>query len=118
MARSFRLTGVHVLTAILAFFAVIIFVNAIFLTLALRSYPGEHEAKSYMQGLNYNERLAARERQAALGWTMEIAEARLERRVESQAGGGPVGQDPALPGPGGGKGTRRIRGGTRKGERE
>ncbi|MEL7486592.1 MAG: FixH family protein, partial [Pseudomonadota bacterium] len=47
-------------------------------SIAVRSFPGEQEKKSYLQGRNFNETLAARERQQALGWTAEIAEA--ERR--------------------------------------
>ena len=78
MSAEFRLKGVHVLAMMVAFFAVIIAVNMVFLTFAVRSFPGEHEEKSYMQGLNYNDRLAARERQEALGWVVEIDEARLQ----------------------------------------
>ena len=76
-ARSFRLTGAHVLAMLVAFFLAIIIANAIFITLAIRSFPGEQERKSYLQGLAYNDRLAEREAQERLGWTAEIAGARL-----------------------------------------
>lgn len=76
-ARTFRLTGAHVLAALVAFFLAIIIANAIFITLAIRSFPGEQEKKSYLQGLAFNDRLAAREAQERLGWTAEIAGARL-----------------------------------------
>ncbi len=66
------LTGRHVLLIILGFFGVIIIVNVIFLTFALRTFPGESMKKSYLQGLNYNEVLAERAEQAALGWSAEI----------------------------------------------
>ncbi len=66
----------HVLAAIVAFFLTIIAANAIFITLAVKSFPGEQEAKSYRQGLAYNDKLAAREAQAALGWTAEISSVR------------------------------------------
>ncbi|MEO1014405.1 MAG: FixH family protein [Pseudomonadota bacterium] len=77
MDGEFRITGRHVLGALIAFFAVIFIANGIFLTLALRSFPGEHVEKSYLQGLNYNETLARREAQAALGWRVSIEEATL-----------------------------------------
>ncbi|MHA7872472.1 MAG: FixH family protein [Hyphococcus sp.] len=77
MSGEFRLTGRHVLFGMVGFFLVIIAVNAVFLTLAVRSFPGEQEEKSYLQGLNYNERLNARQAQAALGWTVAIERADL-----------------------------------------
>lgn len=69
-AKSF--TGRHVIYCLLGFFGVIIVVNAIFLTHALRTFPGESMKKSYLQGLHYNEVLADRAEQAALGWRAEI----------------------------------------------
>jgi len=77
-ARSFQLTGAHVFAMLVAFFLAIIIANAIFITLAIRSFPGEQEKKSYLQGLAFNDRLAAREAQERLGWKAEIAGARLE----------------------------------------
>lgn len=62
------LRGWHVLVMILLFFGVTIGVNATFITLALRTFPGEEVPHSYLQGLNYNETLARREAQAELGW--------------------------------------------------
>lgn len=66
---TMRIRGVHVLFAMLAFFATVIAVNITFVVLALQSFPGEDVRRSYMQGLNYNETLAERRAQAALGWT-------------------------------------------------
>ncbi|MEM9170098.1 MAG: FixH family protein [Pseudomonadota bacterium] len=71
-------TGRHVLFALLAFFAVIIAVNAVFLTVAIRSFPGEQEKKSYLQGLNYNDVLERRAAQEALGWSVRIDEAAVD----------------------------------------
>lgn len=65
---GFRLTGKHVLAIILAFFGVTIAVNGFFISAAVRSFPGEDVPRSYVQGLHYNETLAEREAQAALGW--------------------------------------------------
>lgn len=66
---KFRLKGWHVLAGMIAFFGVIIAVNTVFITLALGSFPGEETRRSYVQGLAYNDVLAEREAQAALGWS-------------------------------------------------
>ncbi len=63
-----ELRGVHVLAAMLLFFGVVIAINVAFSVVAIRTFPGEDEKRSYMQGLHYNEKLAARAAQAALGW--------------------------------------------------
>ena len=70
---SFTLTGKHVLAIFVGFFSVVIIANAIFITLAVKSFPGEQEKKSYLQGVHYNERIAERDAQNALGWTAELA---------------------------------------------
>lgn len=72
-SNSFTLNGRHVLAMLVAFFAVVIVANAIFIALALKSFPGEQEKKSYLQGLRFNERIADRKAQDALGWSVEIA---------------------------------------------
>ncbi len=69
---EFRVTGRFVLFSIVGFFLAIFVANGIFLTLAVKSFPGEQEEKSYLQGLAYNETLEARAAQAALGWTAEL----------------------------------------------
>ncbi|MBC7169041.1 FixH family protein [Phenylobacterium sp.] len=66
--REFRITGWHVLAGMVAFFGVIITVNAVFLTVALRSYPGEVSVTPYEDGLAYNSRLAQQAAQKKLGW--------------------------------------------------
>jgi len=78
---AFRLKGWHVLAMLLGFFALVAAANAIFITFAVRSFPGEEEEKSYLQGLHYNDRLAQRRAQEALGWSAEIASARLQDGV-------------------------------------
>ncbi|MEE2565073.1 FixH family protein [Hyphobacterium marinum] len=72
-----QITGRHVLIMVLGFFAVTITVNAVFITQAFRTFRGEDVPRSYMQGVAYNETLAAREAQAVLGWTA-AADARLD----------------------------------------
>ncbi|WP_306253442.1 FixH family protein [Parvularcula sp. IMCC14364] len=66
--KQFELTGWHVLIAVIIFFTIIASVNAVMITLALKSFPGEEQKKSYMQGLQYNEVLAERDLQESLGW--------------------------------------------------
>ena len=63
------LKGWHVLVMILIFFGITIGVNATFITMALRTHPGEDVPRSYMQGLEYNETLENRRIQSELGWT-------------------------------------------------
>jgi len=77
MTNSFRLTGKHVLAVIVAFFLAVIIANSIFITFAIKSFPGEQEKKSYLQGLAFNKRIADREAQEALGWKAEITRASL-----------------------------------------
>jgi nitrogen fixation protein FixH len=64
--------GWHVLMVLMGFFGVTIGVNAYFVTVALQSAPGEYQKKSYLQGLRYNEVIAARAAQAELGWTAAL----------------------------------------------
>lgn len=80
LTRSPGIRGKHVLLAMLAFFFVVIAVNAGFIIVALRSFPGEDEKRSYLQGLHYNKILDSRAAQAQLGWT---AEARLAPPADS-----------------------------------
>ncbi len=68
---TFELKGWHVLLILMAFFGVMFSVNGVFLYHAITSFPGEDVKKSYVQGLNYNDTLAVRAEQAALGWRAE-----------------------------------------------
>lgn len=70
-ARSAGIRGIHVAMIMVAFFAVIIGLDALFITLAIRSHPGEQVKNSYVLGLEYNKELARRTRQQELGWTVE-----------------------------------------------
>lgn len=83
-AKTRQLTGRHVLVMLIAFFGVIIGVNAVFITKAVSSFTGEDVKKSYRQGLEYNKTIETRAEQASLGWTVaanviEISE--QEQRV-------------------------------------
>ncbi len=85
------LRGWHVLVMILLFFGVTIGVNATFITMAVRTHPGEDVPRSYYQGLNYNETLNRRHAQAELGWTarVNVVDTRLLVEVRD-AEGAPV----------------------------
>lgn len=69
------LTGRHVLVMILLFFGAVIAINVAFSIAAVRSFPGEDEKHSYVQGLRFNDKLAARAAQTRLGWSanMDVA---------------------------------------------
>jgi len=70
---GFILRGWHVLAMLLTFFGVVIGVDVAFSVLALRTFPGEDIRNSYVQGNHYNETLAERAKQTALGWTAEAS---------------------------------------------
>lgn len=72
---DFTIKGWHVAAGVTGFFAVIIAVDAAFLTLAYRTHPGQVAAKPYEAGLQYNADLERQRVQAALGWHA-VAEAR------------------------------------------
>ena len=65
---GFRIRGWHVAAGVSAFFAVVIGVDAAFMTLAIRTYPGEVSVTPYEDGLRYNQRLAQLTAQEKLGW--------------------------------------------------
>lgn len=67
-----QMKGWHALLWFLGFFGFMFVVNGIFLWAAISSFPGEDVEKSYLTGLDYNQELARRDRQANAGWTAEI----------------------------------------------
>lgn len=75
---GFRLTGRHVLIALLAFFGIVIAVNLAFVRLALDSWTGLTDHDSYRTGLSWNRTLERSAAQRSLGWTVGI-ESRSER---------------------------------------
>lgn len=68
----FTLKGVHVLAGVSLFFAVIIGLDGLFVSWALKSWPGEVSATAYEDGLAYNRTLETRARQTALGWSARV----------------------------------------------
>ena len=67
------LSGRNVLMAVIAFFGAVFFANGIFIYAALSTYSGVVANEPYRKGLQYNDRIAAGDRQAQLGWTAEAA---------------------------------------------
>ncbi len=88
---GFTIKGWHVLVGMVAFFGVIFTVNGIFISNALRTFPGEETRRSYVQGLEYNQVIEARRAQAELGWSASanLAEDRVLIEVRD-ADGAPV----------------------------
>jgi nitrogen fixation protein FixH len=85
------LRGWHVLVMVLMFFGVTIGVNATFITLALKTFPGEDVPHSYVQGLEFNETIARRQAQEDLGWTARFNAVDGALLLEVlDAGGAPV----------------------------
>lgn len=73
----FTVKGWHVAAGVVAFFAVVIGVDAAFLTLAYRTHPGQVAPRPYEAGLIYNAELERLRVQEAIGWR-----AALEARPE------------------------------------
>ncbi len=92
--RRKELKGWHVLIIMSCFFGVMFAVNTVFVISAVRSHPGEDVPKSYLQGLEYNNTLAARAAQAGLGWNAELGvlgegpDAALVLRIRDRDGRG------------------------------
>ncbi|PIB92273.1 FixH family protein [Caulobacter sp. FWC2] len=69
------ITGWHVLIAVVAFFAVVIGVDTLFMIKAYGTFSGEVASNPYEAGLAFNKTLAQRQREAALGWTASVEKA-------------------------------------------
>jgi len=70
--RPHGLQGRHVLRAFLGFFAAIFVMNGALIYAAITTSSGLVANEPYRKGLHYNERIAADERQARLGWTDKL----------------------------------------------
>jgi nitrogen fixation protein FixH len=78
--RQQGLQGRHVLGIFLAFFAAVFIANGAMIYSAVSTHTGLVANEPYRKGLYYNERIAADERQARLGW-VETLEAGRDGRV-------------------------------------
>lgn len=67
-----RITGWHVLIAVVAFFGVIIGVDTFFIIKAYSTFSGEVASNPYEAGMAFNHTLAQRQREVALGWTAVV----------------------------------------------
>ena len=83
-----QFTGRHMLVVVCAFFAVVIAANATMAYYASRSWTGLVVANSYVASQHYNEKLAAAQAQAAMGWSSELtyAQGELRLRITSRDG--------------------------------
>lgn len=68
----FTVKGWHVAAGVVAFFALVIGVDAAFLTLAYRTHPGQVAPRPYETGLIYNAELERQRAQEALGWRAAV----------------------------------------------
>src|SRR5690242_11403122 len=71
-----KLSGKSVLAILVAFFGLIVGVNAIFIVEAASTFRGEDEQQPYLQGIEYNKTLAKRAEQAKLGWSATLSATR------------------------------------------
>jgi nitrogen fixation protein FixH len=73
--------GRHVLMGLIAFFGVMALANAALVYYALSTFSGGDRPDPYRSGLNYNETIAADQRQAALGWQATLTYDEAKRRL-------------------------------------
>ncbi len=76
-AQPFQVTGRMVLITMVAFFAVIFSVNALFITMAAQTFPGIVTEKPFKKGLarDFNSERAALAEQAERGWRAGVEHA-------------------------------------------
>lgn len=67
------LTGRTVLFALVAFFAVVSTVNAIMMTLAIKTMPGADVKSAYEASQTYNAEIARAAEQQARGWNADVS---------------------------------------------
>lgn len=87
---EFKITGWHVLWALVAFFGLVGIVNFYFIRVALQTHSGTVGPHAYSDGLKYNQHIADAERQAATGWKDTISVVPPGKTVEvtlTDAGG-------------------------------
>lgn len=90
--RRQGLQGRQVLYLFLGFFAAVFAVNGAMIYSAVSTYSGLVANEPYRKGLHYNDRIAADERQARLGWTetIEVSRDGRVRLALAEADGRPV----------------------------
>jgi nitrogen fixation protein FixH len=73
VAKTFELTGRHVLISLILFFGVIATVNFTMMNLAIRTMPGSEVKSSYEASQQFNRRLDTIAEQDRRGWQVDIA---------------------------------------------
>ncbi|HMN72147.1 MAG TPA: FixH family protein [Rhodoblastus sp.] len=68
---QFRLTGLHVLAMLVAFFGIVAGVNVVMIRYALTTHSGEVTAHPYEQGIAYNAAIREAREQEARGWKVD-----------------------------------------------
>ncbi len=71
-AENRKLTGRGVIVWLIATFGVVLAVNFYFIYQAEHTYPGQDVSHPYLQGVDYNQTLDDRAKQAQLGWSAAI----------------------------------------------
>lgn len=66
-------SGRHMLLSLIIFFGVMLVANAMLVYYALDTFSGGDRPDPYRAGLNYNDTIAAAEKQDALGWTTDLS---------------------------------------------
>jgi len=84
---NFVVRGWHVLTGVVAFFAVVIGLDALFVFWAVDSFPGEVSGRAYEDGIAYDRTLAARRAQTRLGWTARVTQGNSPGQITADISG-------------------------------
>jgi nitrogen fixation protein FixH len=71
MKKNFLQSDSKIPYIFIAFFAVIIVVNVVYIYLAKTTWRGVATEDAYQKGLNYNETLKQEEKQKELGWSVD-----------------------------------------------
>ncbi len=76
-----HLNGRHVLLSLIGFFGIVFAVNGVMIYKAESTFGGLDTDDAYRKGLAYNERVAAAEAQAKLGWRNKLDYLPERRRI-------------------------------------
>lgn len=89
-----KLSGKHVFWLLAGFFGATIAANAVFISVAVKSFPGVVTEEPFLEGLRYNQKLAAKRAQRDLGWRASLTASHADKaRFELSfvdAGGKPI----------------------------
>ena len=83
-----KITGKHVLVMLLAFFGVMLVVNAVFVYFATSTFSGLSTEDAYRKGVHYNDSLAEFRAQQTAGWSASVEVAGETVRLTIRDGDG------------------------------